>query len=348
MHVEGQPQFDLEATRRWVFGMVTDPHATAHAYQGERATWLQTLMLVTVPVYVGAAVLGYVLSWLFGRPFMFGAVAGAPAWFVMSLIWSVAYVFVVAFIFDFFAGVFKGERSFDAAFATLSLAMVPAVLGGILSPLPWLGWLIGLAAAIYGLVLLWQFVPVFMTVPDDQRVLHFVVSLVVAFVVNLVVAGIIGLAFAPDFADYADREITATPSSGGLFGDFERQANVAELAAQDSYDPPRNGRLTEAQVAAYARTLQRTAELRERLGRKLEGLEEDGPSLGTVLSGVGDAVRLGTAEMEVVKTGGGNWAEHQWVKNQIEIARIQQDGSPAVEHNYELFLEYREQIEEYE
>lgn len=344
-----QSQFDLDATRRWVSGVITDPHATAGAYRELQAPWIQTLLQITLPVYVGAAVIGFVLSWLFGRPFMFGAVAGAPFWFLISLIWSVAYVFVVALIFDFFAGVFGGSRNYDAAFAALSLAIVPAALGGMFSPLPWLGWLIGLVAAIYGLVLAWQFIGVFMTVPDDKRALHFIVSLLVAFVVNMVVAGLIGLAFAPSLADYIQSETTSSPAAGGgIFGDLERQANVAELAAQDTYEPPSNGRLSEAQVAAYVRTLQRTAELRERLGKQFENLEEEGPSLGDIFSGVSDAVRLGTAEMEVVKTAGGNWAEHQWVRNQIEIARIQQDGSPAIEHNYELFLEYRDQIERYD
>ena len=339
--------FNLEATQKWVLGALKDPHATAGAFRDSEPGWQHTLMVLTLPLYVGAAVAGFLLSWIFGQPFMFGAMANAPLWFMVSLVWSVAYVFVAALIFDVFAGVFEGKRDFDAAFAALSLAMVPAVVGGILSPLPWLGWLIGLVAGIYSLVLLYQFIPVFMVVPEAKRVLHFVVSLVVAIVVNLVVAGLLGAMFGPDLDDYLS-ESAVPEASGGLLGDFERQANVAEQAAADTYQPPASGRLTEAQVKAYARTLERTAALRERLGRQLEKMEQEGPSLGDIFSGVQDATRLATAEMEVVKTAGGNWAEHQWVKNQIETARIQKDSSPAVEHNYELFLEYKEQIEQYE
>lgn len=340
---------DLNATQTWVLGVVKDPHATARAFRDGEPGWQHTLMTITLPVYVGAAVVGFVLSWIFGRPFMFGAVAAAPLLFLVSLAWSIAYVFVAALIFDVFAGVFGGRRDYDAAFAALSLAMVPAALGGILSPLPWLGWLIGLAAGIYALVLLYQFIPVFMTVPDSRRVAHFVVSLIVAIVINMVVATILGALYGPDLDDYLDdAAIPASEAGGGLFGDFERQANFAEEASQDTYDPPADGRLTEDQVQMYARTMQRTAELRERLGKQLESMEDEGASIGDIFSGVTDAVRIGTAEMEVVKTGGGNWAEHEWVKTQIEIARVQQDSTPAVEHNYELFLEYRDQIEEYE
>lgn len=347
--VDDKETFDLNETVRWATGVTMNPHDTARAYQATGAPWRRTFLQITLPVYVGAAIAGFILSWIFGRPFMYGSVAGAPLLFLFSFAWSLAFVFVVVFIFDFFAGVFDGKRNYDAAFAALSLAMVPAVLGGVFSPLPWFGWLIGLAAAIYGLVLVYQFIPVFMTVPEDKRVVHFIVSLLVALVVNIVISALVAMTFAPDIADYTRDVDTSAPDGSGILGNFERQADFAEQASRDTYDPPADGRLSEDQVAAYARTLQRTAELRERLSKKFEDMEEKGgASFGDIFSGVGDAVRLGTAEMEVVKTAGGNWKEHQWVKNQIETARVQQDSSPAVEHNYELFLEYRDEIEPYD
>ena len=52
--------------------------------------------------------------------------------------------------------------------------------------------------------------------------------------------------------------------------------------------------------------------------------------------------------MEVVKSGGGNWAEHTWVANQLETARVQQDLNEAVSHNYQLFLRYQAEIEQYD
>lgn len=345
-YVENRAGFDPNTTVRWVTGMLKDPDGTAAAYRETRAPWQQTFVQITLPVYVVSAVAGFVLSLVFGRPFLYGAEAGAPAFFLVSLLWSVAFLFVVVFIFDYFAGTFGGQREYNASFAALSLAWVPALVGGILSPLPLIGWIIGFAAAIYGLVLLYRLIPLFMGVPQDKRVVHFVVSLLVAFVVNLIVAGLLAAAFLPDFDDMASD--TDRSGSGGVLTDFERQANVAEEAAQDVYDPPADGRLTDAQVAAYVRTLQRTAELRERLGGKYQNMDEQEPSIGDVFGGVKDMMRIGTAEMEVVKTGGGNWAEHQWVRNQIEVARIQRDSTPAVEHNYELFLEYQDEIEQYD
>jgi beta-glucosidase/6-phospho-beta-glucosidase/beta-galactosidase len=64
-------------------------------------------------------------------------------------------------------------------------------------------------------------------------------------------------------------------------------------------------------------------------------------------AGIGTAVSATNAEMELVKTGGDNWAEHLWVKEQLRTAKIQQgDGSDAIAHNYELYKEYQEDLED--
>jgi len=50
--------------------------------------------------------------------------------------------------------------------------------------------------------------------------------------------------------------------------------------------------------------------------------------------------------MEVVKSSGGNWAEHEWVKQQLRVARIQQgEGSDAIAHNYSLYKKYQEELD---
>ncbi|MFW6092411.1 MAG: Yip1 family protein [Pseudomonadota bacterium] len=341
--------FDFETTKNWVTGIVQDPEGTARAYRDTGAPWKATFMHITLPVYAAAFIGSLLLGWLFGGSVMMAAPANAPVYALVSAAWMLGWVFVVAFIFDYFAGVFEGQRNFDAAFAALSLAAIPGALGSILGPLPWIGWLISLAAGIYTLVLAYRFVPIFLNVPDARRVVHFVVSLLVAFVVNLVVSGILASAFAPDLTEtYSPSSSveTGSDSGGGMFGQFEDQANLAEQARADRYEPPADGRLTEEQVATYARNMERTAELRERLSGSFESAGDEEMSFGDLLSGAGNAARMGTAEMEVVKGAGGNWAEHRWVRRQLETARVQKDGSPAVEHNYALFEQYRDQIEQ--
>ncbi len=340
---------DVQATLRWVQGVITDPAGTATAYREPLASWQQTFMQITLPVYVVAYLLAAVVAAITGGNFLLGSIG----FFVLSLVWVLAWTFVIAFIFDYLAGTFGGTRNFDAAYAVVGLAIVPAALGTVIGPLPWLGWLLSLAASIYSLVLAYRFIPGYLAVPDDARAKHFGLSILFAFVVNLIVTFALGGLFAssfvyePDFSAESESS-TATSTEGGLFGGIDRQADIADSAANDTYEPPADGKLTEKQVAQFVYVFEKTKQLRSRLTERIEAAssQEEKPSFGDVFGSIGDAVRAGTAEMEVVKTAGGNWAEHQWVRGQLETARIHQDLNDTTRHNYQLMLKFEDKLNE--
>ena len=69
--------------------------------------------------------------------------------------------------------------------------------------------------------------------------------------------------------------------------------------------------------------------------------------LRNVYSGVGSIMSANNADMEVVKSGGGNWAEHMWVKQQLRTAKIQRGEGPEENaHNYALYKEYAKDLGE--
>ena len=349
--------FDIQATIKWITAELTDPNAAATSYRETDASWQQSFLQITLPLYVVAFALSGLIALItassFFRP---GFTAGFT---LFSLLWSMGWTFVIAFIFDYVGGMFDTERNFNRAYALVTLAIVPAAFGNAVAPLPWLGWLLSLALGIYSLVLAYRFVPIFLQLAEESRVKHFAISVVLALVVNIVVSMTLGAMFLPSMTQSFDLpEDSRTQTRGestvpsGIFGGVERQAELADAASQDIYDPPSDGRLTEDQVEAYADALMKTKRLQKRLGKKFEKFgeenQEDEPSLTDIFSGVGDAVRMSTAEMEVVKSAGGNWAEHQWVRSQIEVACIQQDLNEVTQHNYSLFLRYQDEIEENE
>lgn len=345
--------FDIQATIKWVTEVLKSPEAAAAAYRSSSASgdqavpdWKGSFLQITLPVYVAGSVFAYILALVTGGSFFYGGVSFG--FFLFSLLWSLAWTFVIAFIFDFLAGLFDGSRNFDAAYAVVALAIIPAALGAGLGPLPFIGWLIGLGASIYSLVLAYRFIPIFIELPEASRVKHFALSIVAAIVVNIIVTAAVGSMFTSAVvSSYSDRA-EESETDFGVFGGLERQAGFAEQAADDTYAPPSNGKLSEDQVERYVEVLKKTAALRDRLTKRFEGMDEENASLSDIFGGVNDAVRLSTAEMEVVKTAGGNWAEHQWVRNQLEVARVQQDINAAVKHNYALFLEFESEIESYE
>jgi hypothetical protein len=141
-----------------------------------------------------------------------------------------------------------------------------------------------------------------------------------------------------------------------MLGDIGRQAELMEKSEQAVYEPPADGKISDVQMLALLDVMRKTAELRGRAEAKLKQMEKDIEGkdeprlsdLGKLSSGFGAAFRtLATAEMEVVESAGGNWAEHQWVKAQLRTAAIQQDLNAAVRHNYALYQKYADQLSAY-
>jgi hypothetical protein len=211
-------------------------------------------------------------------------------------------------------------------------------------------------------VLTWQFVPHFQKVPEENRGKHFGVSVVVLLVIGLIFGVIystmfLAAAVTSGLSDAVDEDAQSViedaldgEGSPGFMAGAERVGNLVEEAQADTYEPPSDGELTEEQVETYIRNMEKTKALISRLEgkfKKLENQSEEGeePSLTDVFGSIGDIARVATAETEVVKTAGGNWAEHTWVKTTLENAIIQQDLNDAVKHNYELYLESQERID---
>lgn len=343
--------FDINKTIELIKGGLLEPRATWQSYLAENRGWQETAMLLTLPLIVASSVLSGLLSLLFGGYGMYGARMGFGGWLI-GLIMAVIGIAAVAFIFSYLAGVFKGKHDFNKGLAALSLAAVPGYVGGIVGSVPFIGWLVALAVAVVTLVFLYQIIPSYLEVPEDKRVLHYVVSLVVSFVFMLILGSILGFGGMMSMQRNTAMIEGQQPAQVGMFGDIQRYAVLMERAEQDSYDPPGDGMITESQMEDYMEVMRKTAEIRgeqiakmERLKEEYEGKEPSAADLGNIAGSIGSVLGAFNAEMEVVMTGKGNWKEHEWVKEQLRIARIQKDISEAVQHNYAMYQTHQTELE---
>jgi hypothetical protein len=343
--------FDLKKTLELIQGALLEPRSTWQSYMAESHGWRDTAMLLTLPMIVASAVLAGLLSWVFSSYYLFGIGMGVGAW-LFSLVITVIGIAAAAFIFSYLAGVFNGRHDFDRGLAALSLATVPSFVGSVLGTLPFIGWLISLALFIVSLVFLYQIIPSYLEVPEDKRVLHYVASLVATFVVSLVLSMILGVSGMAPMHD--DLSMSGEQSGqAGVFGGIERYAKIMEQAEKDRYEPPADGKIGDEQMDRFMSVMRKTAEVRgeqmariERLQEQVENQKSDGASLSTLAGNVGSVLGAFSAEMEVVITGEGNWAEHQWIKEQLRVASIQKDINEAVKHNYALYEAHRAELEE--
>lgn len=345
--------FDFNKTLALVKGGLFQPEATWKVYHAENRPWLDTATILTLPMIVGSMLLAGIMTWLFSSFYMFPVYAGFGEW-LMMLIWALIGFALVTAVFTFFAGVFKGKRDFNRGVAAMSLAFIPTYVGNVLGTLPWLGWLLSLGLFILSLVFLYRIIPLYLEVPDDQRVIHFVVSIIATIIIAAILGMVLGVnMMARGIGDVADFSGDMTRGSGFL-GEMTRQGEIMEAAMSDTYDPPGDGELSDKQVETYIRVMEKAGAMRAEYAKKMEKMakemeDKENASLadiGKLYSGLSGAMGANNAAMEIVKGSGGNWAEHVWVADQLRTAKYQQDINDAVKHNYALYQRYEEKLDE--
>jgi hypothetical protein len=140
-----------------------------------------------------------------------------------------------------------------------------------------------------------------------------------------------------------------------MFGGVVRQAELMAAAEEDTYTPPSDSRVSDGQVRDFLRAVKRAEELQNEKGERLRQIAEKADKeeemsvtdFSQMMGGMTEMAGLQTAEMEVVKTAGGNWAEHQWVRESLRTAWIQKDLNEAVAHNYALYQKYEDELGKY-
>lgn len=341
---------DVQKTIDLIKGGLLEPRITWQSYLTENRGWQDTAFLLTLPLLIISFVLSGVLALLFGGHGLLGESWGFGGW-LLGLIMAVIGIAVAAFIFSYLGGLFKGRHDFGRGLAAVSLAAIPAYLGSIVGPVPFIGWIVSLALGIVTLVFLYQIVPSYLEVPEEKRVLHYIASLVSCFVVMMILGAVLGVGGAASMS--TEVSTTGEPAQSGMFGSVERYGRLIERAEQDRYDPPADGRITEAQMSRYLEVMRKTAGIRneqmaniEQIKEQYKDQEPDVADLPAIAGGIGAMLGAFNAEMEVVVTGDGNWAEHQWIKEQLRVARVQKDINDAVKHNYALYQAHRSELEQ--
>ena len=349
-------KLDLNRTLALIRGAFLDPEPTWRSYLPEAGHWQKTAVLLTGPLIVGATVVAYLLGLISGRG-MFGLARATLGSSLMNILMGALAAALVAFILSWLAGAFGGKRSFAHGLAATSLAFVPGYLGQALVPLPFIGGLLSLGLSIYGLVLLWRIIPIYLDVPDGRRVGHYIVSLLASFVAMFVLGSVLGGFGARPGADLTSRvEGEATGSAtGGMFSGMARQGELIAAAEEDRYTPPRDGKLSADQVEEFIRVMERADQMRAGQEQRLKDIAEKADNekdfsmrdFGDVMSSVTSMAGIQTAEIEVVKSAGGNWAEHEWVREALRTAWVQKDINAAVAHNYALYQKYEDELANY-
>lgn len=203
--------------------------------------------------YVLPLAAAYALAGLIGTALVlsffggFGGLGIALAFAVFHLVMAVVSVFVLGFIIDALAPTFAGTKNFNQAVKVAAYSHTPIWVFGLLTIIPFLGWLAILIGALYALYLLYLGLPKLMQSPSEKAVPYVVVVVVCAIVLYFVVSMIAGMAGGMGMMGMAARHAATAPAVVATqdarlqkleeFGKKMEEANKRMEAAGKSGDP---------------------------------------------------------------------------------------------------------------
>lgn len=152
---------------------------------------------------------------------------------LLGYVLSLVVAYVVALIVNALAPTFGGQKDPVQALKTVAYSWTAAWIGGIFTLVPWLGWLIALAGAVYAIYLLYLGLPSTMKCPPERAggytAVTVLIAIVLSWIVGLIVAGVIGT------AAYTGAAMSGAHVSTGNDVTFDKDSALGQLAAMGKH-----------------------------------------------------------------------------------------------------------------
>ncbi len=180
-----------------VKGLFLDPKVEWRAIDAEAQTQQQlytgyVMIPPATPAFAGFVGQSLVGVGILGQTYRVPLGAGL-GFAVITYLFNLAWVFVMAHVIHFFGPKFDGHGEFIDAAKAAAFVPTPAWLGGVLSIIPSLA-IVGFLVSLYSLYLLYLALPVLIEPREEKEVPYFcvvVISLVVLSVVLYAVAALL-------------------------------------------------------------------------------------------------------------------------------------------------------------
>ncbi|HEY6598365.1 MAG TPA: Yip1 family protein [Pseudomonadales bacterium] len=111
---------------------------------------------------------------------------------LLSYALSLVQVYVIALIIDALAPTFGAQKNQVQALKVAAYSFTAAWVASVLQIVPWIGWLIALAGAVYSIYLLYLGLTPVMQCPPDKSVGYTVVTVIIAIVLSIIIAAVVG------------------------------------------------------------------------------------------------------------------------------------------------------------
>jgi hypothetical protein len=160
---------------------------------------------------------------------------------VLSYVLGLIGIFLFAWVINALAPTFGGQKDSVQALKAAAYGATAAWVGGVAQIVPWIGWIIGLAMAIYSIYLLYLGLPHTMKAPTEKAAGYTAVAIIVAILLYWVIMAIVGSVAARGmFGATAFPGVTSSSghfekgSSGAALEEWAKNMEAAGKAVEDS------------------------------------------------------------------------------------------------------------------
>lgn len=172
-----------------VKNILLTPKTEWQVINGETATPQSLLMGYVLPLAVIAS-LGSLL-----KGFLFAGTLGLKYFIVLAIIAFISTVlayYITVIVVDMLAPSFASEKDMGKSAQLVAYSATPSYIGALLSFIPVLGWLLPLAAWVYGIYLMFLGIGPLKKTPEDKKVVYMVVAYLIMIAIYFILAAVLG------------------------------------------------------------------------------------------------------------------------------------------------------------
>ena len=175
-----------------VKNILVTPKTEWEVINEETATPISLLTAYVLPLAIVASI-GTVLKYfIFAGGFTYGlnfVIRTALVGFVAAIL----SFYLTAIIVDMLAPSFGSEKDLNKSAQLIAYSGTPSYIGGLLSFIPIIGWLVSLVAWAYGIYLMYLGIGTMKKTPEDKKIIYMIVAFVIMMAIYFIIAAILGV-----------------------------------------------------------------------------------------------------------------------------------------------------------
>jgi len=129
------------------------------------------------------------------KGFLFAGGLGLKYFIILAVIAFISTVlayYITVIVVDMLAPSFASEKDLGKSAQLVAYSATPSYIGALLSFIPVLGWLLPLAAWVYGIYLMYLGIGPLKKTPEDKKVVYMVVAYLVMIALYFILAAVLG------------------------------------------------------------------------------------------------------------------------------------------------------------